>query len=147
MRTFSRRSAPEWLARGGAALLVGGCLTKKPPETHFFDQHIQPILQTFCVGNTSPCHAVSEVSVDPNDPTKKVKTALGNLDLTSYEGIQKRRDVLRTYGSYPQPLLLLKGLPEASVSIPYQGNLYPSEIRHAGGKPIDPGSDAFYELK
>ena len=36
---------------------------------------------------------------------------LGNLDLTSFENVQKRRDVLRTYGSYTQPLLLLKVLP------------------------------------
>jgi hypothetical protein len=134
MRTFTQGCAVGVLA---CAVLTGGCLTKKPPEQHFFDQHIQPILKSFCVGNTSPCHAV-----DPG-----TGTALGNLDLTSYDGIQKRRDVLRTYGSYPQPLLLLKALPETSVSIPYQGSLYPSEIRHAGGKPIDPGSDAFYELK
>jgi hypothetical protein len=134
MRTFTRGCAVGALA---SAVLAGGCLTKKPPEQHFFDQHIQPVLNSFCVGNTSPCHKV--------DPA--TGTALGNLDLTSFDNIQKRRDVLRTYGSYPHPLLLLKALPEASVSIPYQGTLYPSEIRHAGGKPIDPGSDAFYELK
>jgi hypothetical protein len=134
MRTFTQGGAVGVLA---CAVLTGGCLTKKPPEQHFFDQHIQPILNSFCVGNTSPCHKIEPLS----------GTALGNLDLTSFDGIQKRRDVLRTYGSYPHPLLLLKALPEASVSIPYQGNLYPSEIRHAGGKPIDPGSDAFYELK
>ena len=61
--------------------------------------------------------------------------------------MQKRRDVLRTYGSYPHPLLLLKALPEESVQIPYGDKLYPSEIRHAGGKPIAANSDAFYELK
>ena len=134
MRTFTQGCAVGVLA---CTVLTGGCLTKKPPEQHFFDQQIQPILKTFCVGNTSPCHAV--------DPT--TGTALGNLDLTSYDGIQKRRDVLRTYGSYPDPLLLLKALPEGSVSIPYQGTLYASEIRHAGGKPIDAASDAFYNLK
>src|SRR5262245_41619416 len=73
------------------AVVSAGCLTKDPPEAHFFDQHIQPILKTFCVGNTSPCHAVD----------KNSGTALGNLDLTSFDSIQKRRDVLRTYGSYP----------------------------------------------
>ena len=75
-------------------------------------------------------------------------TALGNLDLTSFEGVQKRRDVLRTYGSYPQPLLLLKALPEDAVPIPYQGDtFYVSEIQHAGGKPIAANSDAYFELK
>ena len=125
--------------RAGLALVAVsvGCTVKQPVEHHFYDQHIQPILTTFCVGNTSPCH-----SVDPG-----TKTALGNLDLSSFEGVQKRRDVLRTYGSYPQPLLLLKALPEVSVQIPYEGNLIESEIRHAGGKPIAANSDAFYELK
>ena len=42
--------------------------------------------------------------------------ALGNLDLSSFDAVQKRRDVLRTYGSYPQPLLLLKALPAWSRS-------------------------------
>src|SRR6476620_9916912 len=106
MRTFTQGRAVGALA---CVVLTGGCLTKKPPEQHFFDQHVQPILRSFCVGNTSPCHAID----------KDTGTALGNLDLTSFEGIQKRRDVLRTYGSYPHPLLLLKALPEESVSIPY----------------------------
>ncbi len=119
-----------------ALLVSAGCISK-PPERHFYDQHIQPILDRFCVGNTSPCHAIDPVT----------KTALGNLDLSSYDQVQKRRDVLRTYGSYPQPLLLLKAMPETAVSIPYLGKTYPSEIRHAGGKPIDPSSDAFYPLK
>ncbi len=55
--------------------------------------------------------------------------------------------MLRTYGSYPHPLLLLKALPEDSVQIPYQGKQFVSEIRHAGGKPIMANSDAYFELK
>ena len=105
MRTFTEVAPSEAervlgaLTLGAYAVLAGGCLTKKPPEAHFYDQHIQPILKTFCVGNTSPCHAI-----DPGDGT-----ALGNLDLTSFEGIQKRRDVLRTYGSYPAPAAAAEG--------------------------------------
>src|SRR5215468_10698195 len=118
-----------------ACVLVGiGCAPKKPPEVHFYDQHIQPIFNNFCTGNTSPCHRV--------DMPGTGGVALGNLDLTSFANVQKRRDVLRTYGSYPQPLLLLKTVPEQSVFIPYQGKNYPSEIRHAGGKPIAVTSDA-----
>ena len=144
MRTLHRgcASGTGTIRRGGlwagcCALLAAGCLTKEPPQQRFFDQHIQPILNSFCVGNTSPCHAIDQAT----------GTALGNLDLTSFDGIQKRRDVLRTYGSYPQPLLLLKALPEAAVMIPYQGKQYVSEIRHAGGKPIEANSDAYFELK
>ena len=146
MRTFKRgraqgagirREGRLWLGAVASVALAAGCLTKDPPEARFYDQHVQPILKNFCVGNTSPCHAIDQAT----------GTALGNLDLTSFESVQKRRDVLRTYGSYPHPLLLLKALPEAAVAIPYLGMQYPSEIRHAGGKPIEANSDAYFELK
>ena len=104
MRTFKRgraqgagirRGGRLWLGAVAPMVLAAGCLTKDPPEARFYDQHVQPILKNFCVGNTSPCHAIDQAT----------GTALGNLDLTSFEGIQKRRDVLRTYGPYPHPLL------------------------------------------
>ena len=139
-------SKPSSLALSSALLLLGGgafliapagCSIKRPKEQHFYDQHIQPIFTNFCVNGTSPCHRI--------DPA--TGSATGNLDLSSFEAVQKRRDVLRTYGSYPQPLLLLKALAQGSVQIPYQQNLYPSEIRHNGGNVIAPTSDAYYELK
>jgi WD40-like Beta Propeller Repeat len=116
-----------------------GCALKKPAEKHYYDQHVQPILTSFCVGNTSPCHRV--------DPT--TGGALGNLDLSSFDAVHKRPDVLRTYGSYPLPLLLMKVLPKESVTIPYEGQALPllSEIEHAGGKSLSANSDAFYVLK
>src|SRR5215510_10688075 len=114
-----------WLS---AAALVCACGAAHPPEQQFYYEHIQPIFNNFCVGNTSGCHK------NAGDGT-----ALGNLDLTSFDSVQKRRDVLRTYGSYPQPLLLLKALPEDAVAINYLAvpgcttcpTQYPSEIRHA----------------
>jgi len=118
-------------------LVPAACAQQKPPERHFYDQQIQPIFDRFCVGNTSPCHKVDPAS----------GTALGNLDLSSFEGVQRRRDVLRTYGVYPHPLLLLKAIPEDQVLIAYGGKLMASEIRHAGGKTLNASSDAFYELK
>jgi hypothetical protein len=118
-------------------LAGAGCLKKQGVEQHFYENHIQPIFNSFCINNTSPCHRV--------DPATGV--ALGNLDLTSFDNVQKRRDVLRLYGSYTQPLLLLKALPEVQVTIPFHGLGFQSEIRHAGGKPISLNSDAFYELK
>ena len=89
-------------AVGCVLLLAAGCLTKEPPQKHFYDQHIQPIFNSFCVGNTSPCH-----SIDPGDGHRA-----GQPGSVLVRGVQKRRDVLRTYGSYPQPLLLLKAMPE-----------------------------------
>ncbi len=115
---------------GGAFFFLASsaCTINRPPEQHFYDQHIQPILNNFCVGNTSPCHRI--------DPATGI--ALGNLDLSSFESVQKRRDVLRTYGSYPQPLLLLKALPEERADPLSTACFYQSEIRHTGGKPIAP---------
>ncbi|HXJ21713.1 MAG TPA: hypothetical protein VMT03_15925 [Polyangia bacterium] len=130
-----RVPAKSWTL--AVAFAAAGCTVKKPPEQHFYDVHIQTIFNTSCVGNTSPCHKV--------DPT--TGTALGNLDLSSFEGVQKRRDVLRTYGSYPQPLLLLKALPASGIQIPYRGQFYTSEIRHSGGSPLAPNSEAYFELK
>ncbi|MBC8133079.1 MAG: PD40 domain-containing protein, partial [Deltaproteobacteria bacterium] len=118
-------------------LMSIGCAQKKPAEKHYYDKTIQPLLTTFCVGNTSPCHQI--------DPA--TGSAFGNLDLSSFEALHKRPDVLRTYGSYPLPLLLLKAVPEASVDFPYRGGVVPSEIRHVGGKVFARDSDAFYELE
>jgi hypothetical protein len=131
--TTSRRVLVGWTL----LLAAAACKKQSLPERRFYDQQIQPIFTSFCVGNTSPCHKV--------DPA--TNTALGNLDLSSFEGVQRRRDVLRTYGPYPQPLLLLKALPEADVQIFVAGQAAASEIRHAGGKTLSPNSDAFYELK
>ncbi|HXI57002.1 MAG TPA: hypothetical protein VNO55_13135 [Polyangia bacterium] len=132
---------PARLVWGVSALLLvaapTACRKSQLPEQRFYDLHVQPVFNGFCVGNTSPCHRIDPAS----------GAALGNLDLSSFEAVQKRRDVLRTYGSYPQPLLLLKAVPEESVSIPYQQRLLASEIRHAGGKPIAANSAAFQELK
>jgi hypothetical protein len=116
---------------------AASCKKQELPARHFYDQQIQPIFENSCANNTSGCHRI--------DPA--TGTAAGNLDLSSFEGVQRRRDVLRTYGPYPQPLLLLKALREADVLIAVNGKLAPSEIRHAGAKPLSPNSDAFYELK
>jgi len=132
-----RRASLGPVVLGVLASAGAGCLKKQGAEQHFYDNHIQPIFNNSCINNTSPCHRV--------DPSTGV--ALGNLDLTSFENVQKRRDVLRTYGSYTQPLLLLKVLPEAQVTFPFRGVSLPSEIRHTGGKPLSSSSQAFYELK
>jgi hypothetical protein len=125
------------LLSGLGALAGGGCKPQKAAEQRFFDTHIQPILTASCTMSTSPCHRI--------EPETGV--AAGNLDLSSFEAVQKRRDVLRSYGAYPQPLLLLKAMPKEAVLIPYRGQLLPSDIVHLGGQMLQPGSEAFSELK
>lgn len=125
------RLAAVWLL-----LAAAGCRSSAPSSS-YFGSFIQPILTARCSqGGGGLCHS--------NNGTGR---ALGNLDLSSFEGVTRRRDVLRRYGSYPLPLLLLKSVPEQGTLIPYGDRLVESQIFHAGGKPIAVGSDAFYELR
>ena len=66
--------------------VVAACGGDPPPGKTYFERTIQPILVQSCAGNTSGCHRTS-----PDDP---YQFAAGNLDVTSFEAIQKRRDVL-----------------------------------------------------
>src|SRR5688500_16357829 len=115
-RDRSRRRGAGTIA--GLLLLAAACAKKEPAVRNYYDQHIQPVFDGFCVGNTSPCHRIDPVT----------GTALGNLDLSSFEGVQRRRDVLRSYGVYPQPLLLAKAVPDGFLPIPYRDRQLPSEI-------------------
>jgi len=57
-----------------------------PPGRTFYERNIEPILTQQCAGNTSGCH-----SINAGDP---YAFAAGNLDVTSFENVQKRRDTL-----------------------------------------------------
>jgi len=125
------------------ALLSIGCDDGSPDAPHYYDRVIQPILTANCVRVQGGCHKEDNGSGN----------ALGNLDLTSYAAITRRRDVLRTYGSYPVPLLLLKGSGKDVAKIPYKGAtdgqtaFYASQIEHVGGATLSPASNAFVELQ
>jgi WD40-like Beta Propeller Repeat len=124
------------------ALVAVGCDDQPPAGPKFYQRVIQPILTQNCVFNQGACH-----KDDGNG------NALGNLDLTSYAAVTKRRDVLRSYGSFPVPLLLLKASGAQVPPIPYKGKtdgktaFYPSEIQHAGGATLSVTSSAFLELQ
>ena len=108
----------------------------------YYERVIQPILTQNCVFNQGACH-----KDDGNG------NALGNLDLTSYANVTRRPDVLRTYGSFPVPLLLLKASGAMVPPIPYKGStdgstkFFTSEIQHAGGATLTVTSSAFLELQ
>ncbi len=126
----------------GLALVVVGCDSGPPAGPQYYERVIQPILTQNCVFNQGACH-----KDDGNG------NALGNLDLTSYANTTRRRDVLRTYGSFPVPLLLLKASGAQVPPIPYKGatdgktKFYTSEIQHAGGATLSVTSSAFLELQ
>jgi hypothetical protein len=124
------------------ALFLVGCDDQPPAGPQYYERVIQPILTQNCVFNQGACH-----KDDGNG------NALGNLDLTSYANTTRRKDVLRTYGSFPVPLLLLKASGAQVPPIPYKGStdgstkFYNSEIQHAGGATLSVTSSAFLELQ
>src|SRR5688572_18711109 len=80
-----------------AGVIVAGCDDAPAPASSYFDENIQPILQVGCVMQTTGCHLADDTG-----------RAVGNLDLSSYDALMRRKDVLDAYGPYPVALLLLK---------------------------------------
>src|ERR1043165_3397112 len=122
-----------------------GC--DSPPGRTFYERNIEPILTQKCAGTRSGCH-----STNASDP---YAFAAGNFDVTSFENVQKRRDLLAPYGAYQQPLLLIKAVaPELpnpgdpnKLSVEYRGQFIPLDVLHAGGSILDVSSDAYFTLQ
>lgn len=83
-----------------------GCESAPPAESSFYDERIDPILKVGCVQQTTGCHLADDRGV-----------AVGNLDLSSFDALMRREDVLPAYGPYPVGLLLLKGGPPVEVQV------------------------------
>jgi hypothetical protein len=111
----------------------------EPPGQSYYERTIAPILTASCAGNTAGCHAAS-----PDDP---FAFAAGNLDVTSYQNLLKRRDLLKSFGPYPVPLLLIKAVGATDeLGFTYRGTYRPLEVQHAGGAIFSVGSDAYLTL-
>jgi len=128
----------------GAALAVastgGACARKTPVQVTYFDQTVSPILQTTCARSPTGagCHTADAKG-----------NAFGNLDVSHFTGVDKRRDLLTTYGPYGAPAMLAKNVPPFQVTVTaYDGKsvTVTSDIRHAGGAPLDPTSNAYMTL-
>jgi hypothetical protein len=124
-------------ALGGPA----GCTVKEPQPTSYFDQTIGPILQASCVRTNTGvgCH-VSDARGN----------AFGNFDLSSYDGLQKRRDLLLDYGPYLQPSLLVKNVSPYQMAIQlWDGTkvTVTTDVRHTGGDVLDPTASAYLTLR
>jgi len=89
----------------------GGC--NAPPGQTYYERNIEPILTQKCQGNTSGCH-----TTNTDDP---YHFAAGNFDVsndaagTSFQNVQKRRDLLAPFGAYPLPLLLIKAVAPSTL--------------------------------
>jgi hypothetical protein len=125
----------------GSALLLAlfACGSDDPPGNTFYERQIQPILVGSCAGNTGGCHAV--------DADDEFAFAAGNFDVTSFESVQRRRDVLRPYGAYGTPLLLIKAVGNSGeLGVTYDGEFRPLEVQHSGGGIFSVGSDSYLTL-
>lgn len=122
-----------------ACAAIGGACGESPEGRTYYERNIEPILLQKCAGNTSGCHAIND-----GDP---YGIAAGNFDVTTFENVQKRKDVLRSFGAYPYPLLLIKAVGANRLKFQYQGQFRDIEVEHSGGGLIDVGSDAYFTLQ
>src|SRR5688572_17970094 len=127
------------------ALLVISACGDSPPGRTYYERNIEPILVQKCAGNTSGCHSTNE-----GDP---YSFAAGNLDVTSFENVQKRRDLLAPFGAYPHSLFMIKAVGAKQLRLQYgtrtDGNPeFPFiDVQHSGGGIFDVGSDAYFTLQ
>ena len=128
-----------------AVLAAFGCDDPPVPGSSFYDERIDPLVQVGCVQQTTGCHGGGDDGV-----------AVGNLDMSSYDALTRRRDVLPAYGPYSVGLLLLKGGEEIEVPVdtwdpdPITGERFArieTDIRHNAGLGIQLDSSGFAELK
>jgi hypothetical protein len=130
-----------------AACLVAtsACEAATPPASSFYDERISPIVEVGCVQQTTGCHRASDLG-----------EAVGNLDLSSYDALARRHDVLPAYGPYSRGLLLLKAGEPIQIPVetfspdPITGEyftLITTDVRHAGGAGVALSSSGFAALK
>ncbi len=120
---------------------AGGCTTLQPQPSTYFTQTIDPILQSSCVRTNTGvgCH-VADVKGN----------AFGNLDLSTYDGVNRRRDLLLDYGPYLQPSLLVKNVPPYTIAVQlWNGKTIDvtTDIKHTGGPILDPTASAYQILR
>ena len=132
-----------WIPLSMAAIVGLGfaCAARDVPHDSYFDRSIAPVLTTGCARSPtgSGCHVSDEKG-----------NALGNLDVSTFAMLDKRRDLLDTYGPYTQPSLLLKVLQGAPLTVrAFDGTsvVVTSDVRHAGGSVLDPSGSAYLALK
>ncbi|MBZ0116963.1 MAG: hypothetical protein K8H88_08215, partial [Sandaracinaceae bacterium] len=125
------------------AFSVLGCEPNDTPQFSFYDDQIGPILTNSCTRQNIGCHI-----------PRADGTALGNLDLTSYDALARRRDVLEPFGPYSTSLLLLKAGEPVTVQVetfdpdPMRRRIpITTDIRHNAGTTVDLGSSAYARIK
>ncbi len=126
-------------------LVTAACETRTPAASSFYDERIAPLVDVGCVQQTTGCHLASDTG-----------EAVGNLDLSSYDALKQRSDVLPAYGPYPMGLLLMKVADPVQIPVetfspdPVTGDyvtIVTTDVRHAGGSGASLSSNGFAQLK
>jgi len=137
-------------ARGMAALTLlqsAACGESEPPAFTYYDQRVAPVIEVGCAQQTTGCHVANSKG-----------EASGNLDLTSFDGLMLRDDVLPATGPYGVGQLLLKGgdaqqIPVQTIDPPDPAHpeqrfvAVTTDVRHAGGRTLREGSDGYARIK
>jgi hypothetical protein len=120
-----------------------GCQQTDEPESSFYEERIEPTLTGSCARGPAggACHLPVEDGI-----------ALGNLDMSSFDALMRRDDVLVNYGPYNVPLLLLKGGEQIDVQVETFDPDNPfvtvrTQIQHNAGNNIARGSQAYAQLQ
>lgn len=137
------RSGPSSvpLVVGFLLAVTGACAVREPPEDTYFDRNIAPTLGKSCARSTTGagCHTADARG-----------NAFGNLDVATFATLEKRRDLLSSFGPYDQPGLLLKVVPPMETELrAYDGKrvTITTDVRHTGGAVLDPAASAYRTLR
>jgi hypothetical protein len=124
------------------SLVALACDQQELPESSFYDERIGPTLEFGCAEQTTGCHIANTRG-----------EATGNLDVTSYDALIRRRDALTPYGPYPVPLLLLKAGDQRPIQVETFGSgmnrfvEITTDIRHNAGSTIELDATTYGALK
>ncbi|HEX6242223.1 MAG TPA: hypothetical protein VFZ61_15035, partial [Polyangiales bacterium] len=141
-RPFAVLATLCWVSLGSSS-----CGPSEPPEFSYYGERIAPVLEVGCAVQTTGCHVATAE-----------QAAVGNLDLSSFDALMRRRDALPAMGPYSVGQLLLKG--GDAIDVPVQTFDAPvgaegdqrfvavtTDVRHAGGVVLRVGSDGYAKLK
>lgn len=130
------------MGAGMVASMMPTSCSKEVQSTTYFDRTVAPILQTSCVHPNAGggCHVQAD----------NKGNAFGNLDLTTFAGVDRRRDLLINYGPYGQAAMLVKVVPPYSIEVQsFDGTkvTVTTDIKHTGGPIFDPTATAYETIR
>jgi hypothetical protein len=126
-------------------LFACACAPAEPDDFSYYEDRIAPVVNASCARNPSGagCHLGQADG-----------TALGNLDVSSYDALMRRDDALHSYGPYPVGLLFMKAGEQVDIGVstfnPDPAMRFVTvrtAVRHANGNGFDLGSSAYSQVK